>query len=53
MGGQVGGNRFPNNVLQFGGSFPAEWGDPDFIEMDCLDKWNLVTIEPKRIREYA
>ena len=38
-------------MLQFGGGFPAEWGDPDVIEMDCLDKWNLVTIELKRIRK--
>jgi hypothetical protein len=38
-------------MLQFGGGFPAEWGDPDVIEMDCMDKWNLVTIELRRIRE--
>ena len=37
-------------MLQFGGGFPPEWGDPDVVEMDCLDKWNLVTIELRRIR---
>ena len=37
-------------MLQFGGGFPAEWGDPDAIEMDCMDKWNLVTIELRRIK---
>jgi uncharacterized repeat protein (TIGR04076 family) len=38
-------------MLQFGGGFPPEWGDPDVIEMDCMDKYNLVTIELRRIRE--
>jgi len=38
-------------MLQFGGSFPAEWGDQDVITLECMDKWNLVTIELKRIRE--
>jgi hypothetical protein len=40
-------------MLQFGDSFPAEWGDPDVIETHCPDKWNLVTIELKQIREYG
>ncbi len=39
-------------MLQFGGSFPAEWGgDQDVVELDCMDKWNLVTIELRRLRE--
>ena len=38
-------------MLQFGGSFPAEWGDQDVVELDCMDKWNLVTLELRRIRE--
>jgi len=38
-------------MLQFGGGFPPEWGDPDVIEMDCLDKGNLVTIELRRTRD--
>jgi len=38
-------------MLQFGGGFPLEWGDPDVIELDCMDKYNLVTIELRRIRE--
>jgi uncharacterized repeat protein (TIGR04076 family) len=38
-------------MLQFGGGFPAEWGDPDVIEMDCMDKANAVTIELRRIRD--
>ena len=38
-------------MLQFGGSFPAEWGDQDTITLDCMDKYNLLTIELKRIRE--
>ena len=38
-------------MLQFGGSFPADWGDTDVVEMDCMDKWNAVTIELRRIKE--
>ena len=38
-------------MLQFGGGFPAEWGDPDVIELECMDKANAVTIELRRIRE--
>ena len=39
-------------MLQFGGSFPSEFeGDPDVVELTCLDKVNAVTIELKRIRE--
>ncbi len=38
-------------MLQFGGSFPAEWGDQDVITLDCMDKYNLLTIELRRIRE--
>lgn len=38
-------------MLQFGGGFPPQWGDPDRVELDCMDKWNLVTIELRRIKE--
>ena len=38
-------------MLQFGGGFPPEWGDPDVVEMDCMDKYNMATIELRRIRE--
>jgi len=38
-------------MLQFGGGFPAEWGDPDVVELDCVDKMNTVTIELRRVRE--
>lgn len=38
-------------MLEFGGGFPAEWGDPDVIELDCIDRGNTVTIELKRIRD--
>lgn len=37
-------------MLQMGGSFPEEWGDQDEIELDCMDKYNAVTIQLKRIR---
>ncbi len=36
-------------MLQFGGGFPPEWGDPNVIEMECMDKHNLVTIELRRV----
>lgn len=38
-------------MLQFGGAFPLDWGNPDVIEMDCMDKINAVTIELKRMKE--
>ena len=38
-------------MLQFGGSFPAEWGvDPDVVELECPDRTNIVKIELKRIK---
>jgi uncharacterized repeat protein (TIGR04076 family) len=38
-------------MLQFGGGFPAEWGGPDVVVLDCMDKWNTVTIELRRVKE--
>jgi uncharacterized repeat protein (TIGR04076 family) len=38
-------------MLQFGGGFPKEWGDPDVVELDCMDKANQVTIELRRMRD--
>lgn len=37
-------------MLQFGGSFPPDWGDQDVIALDCMDKYNLLTIELRRIK---
>lgn len=38
-------------MLQFGGGFPSEWGDPDVVELDCFDRANLVTIELRRKKQ--
>lgn len=38
-------------MLQFGGGFPPEWGDPDVLELDCLDRTNTVTLELRRVRD--
>jgi uncharacterized repeat protein (TIGR04076 family) len=38
-------------MLQFGGGFPPEWGNPEVVELDCMDKTNTVTIELRRVRE--
>ncbi|MBP6941060.1 MAG: TIGR04076 family protein [Syntrophorhabdaceae bacterium] len=38
-------------MLQFGGGFPVEWGNPDVVEIDCIDKMNCVTVELRRITE--
>ncbi len=35
-------------MLQFGGGFPRDWGNPDVVTVDCMDKLNAVTIELKR-----
>lgn len=37
-------------MLQFGGGFPAEWGGPDVVELECMDKTNAVKIELRRTR---
>jgi uncharacterized repeat protein (TIGR04076 family) len=37
-------------MLQFGGGFPADWGNPDVVEIDCIDRANTVTVELRRIR---
>ncbi len=38
-------------MLQFGGGFPQEWGNPEVVELDCLDKANTVTLELRRVKE--
>jgi uncharacterized repeat protein (TIGR04076 family) len=38
-------------MLQFGGGFPREWGDPDVVELDCFDRMNRVTVELRRTRQ--
>jgi uncharacterized repeat protein (TIGR04076 family) len=37
-------------MLQFGGSFPAEWGDQDTVTCRCMDRAK-VTVELHRFRE--
>jgi uncharacterized repeat protein (TIGR04076 family) len=38
-------------MLQFGGGFPSEYGDPNVVELECVDKVNAVKIELKRLQE--
>ena len=38
-------------MLQFGGQFPAEWGGGDTLTLPCMDRYNEVTIELRRVRE--
>jgi len=35
-------------MLQFGGGFPAEYGNPDVVELECVDKVNAVKIQLRR-----
>jgi len=35
-------------MLQFGGSFPEEWGDPKVVDLECMDRANAVRIELRR-----
>jgi uncharacterized repeat protein (TIGR04076 family) len=37
-------------MLQFGGGFPKEWGDPDVVERECMDTTNAVRIRLRRIQ---
>ena len=40
---------FPTGLpLQYGGQYPC--GDPDRVQLDCMDKYNAVTIELQRER---
>ncbi len=35
-------------MLQFGGGFPREIGNPDVMTVECPDRTNLVTLELRR-----
>jgi len=35
-------------MLQFGGGFPKEWGDPDIVELECMDRINAARIQLRR-----
>ena len=35
-------------LLQFGGGLPEEWGGPDVVNVVCMDRTNLVTLELRR-----
>lgn len=37
-------------MLQFGGGFPAAWGDPEVIDFRCMDKANEVAMRLRRMR---
>ena len=36
-------------MLQFGGGFPKEWGGPDSVEVECMDRTNAVKMELRRV----
>ncbi len=39
---------FPTlSVMQFGGQYP--WGDPNVIELECPDRYNLLTLRLERV----
>ncbi len=37
-------------MLQFGGGYPAEWGDPNVVQLECMDRMNAVRIELARVQ---
>jgi uncharacterized repeat protein (TIGR04076 family) len=37
-------------MLQFGGAFPPQWGGGDVVQLECMDRYNAVTIELRRER---
>ena len=37
-------------MLQFDGGFPPEWGGGDVVQLECMDRYNAVTIELRRER---
>lgn len=36
-------------MLQFGGGFPKEWGNPDVVELECMDRANAVALRLTRV----
>lgn len=38
-------------MLQMGGGFPEEWGGPETVELECMDRANAVKLELRRIKE--
>ena len=36
-------------MLQFAGGFPVDWGGPDVVERDCMDRTNAVTLRLTRL----
>lgn len=38
-------------MLQFGGGFPQEWGGPDVVELECMDRTNAVKVRLCRIKK--
>ncbi|MHA1931598.1 MAG: TIGR04076 family protein [Promethearchaeota archaeon] len=39
-------------MLQFGGGYPKEWtADQDVVNLECMDRFNAVKIELRRIKE--
>lgn len=38
-------------MLQFGGQFPPEWGGGDTLTLQCMDRYNEVSLELRRVRE--
>ena len=37
-------------MLEFGGGFPKEWGNPDVVTVECMDRSNLVILELRRAK---
>ena len=37
-------------MLQFGGGYPPEWGNPDIMNVECPDRTNIVKLELRRIK---
>ena len=38
-------------MLQFGGGFPKEWGNPDVVVLECMDRANAVKMRLTRQRQ--
>lgn len=38
-------------MLQFGGGYPAERGNPDVMQLECPNRTNVLKIELRRIKQ--
>jgi hypothetical protein len=44
------GDSFEISCHDTAGGYPPSWGNPDVINVECMDKYNLVKMELRRVK---